>query len=47
MIPVKLAAEAAFLSLFDVVEEEGKVFEKYLAGAELEAGRKRLMQDYF
>lgn len=47
MIPVKLAAEAAFLSLFDVVEEEGKVFEKYLASAELEAGRKRLMQDYF
>ncbi|KAF2108659.1 armadillo-type protein [Lophiotrema nucula] len=49
VIPVKLSAEAAFLALFDVVEEEGAVFEKYMAGpgASLGAGPKRSMQDYF
>lgn len=49
VIPVKLAAEAAFLSLFSVVESEGTVFEKYMAGpaAELPVGTKRSMQDYF
>jgi hypothetical protein len=31
-IPVKLAAEAAFLAAFEVVEEEGAVFEKYIVG---------------
>lgn len=49
VIPVKLAAEAAFLSLFSVVESESSVFEKYMSGpgAELPAGQKRSMQDYF
>jgi hypothetical protein len=49
VIPVKLSAEAAFLAIFDVVEEEGVVFEKYLAGpgASLPANTKRAMQDYF
>ncbi|KAI1204428.1 translational activator GCN1 [Annulohypoxylon truncatum] len=49
VIPVKLAAEAAFIELFSVVDEESKVFEKYVAGAgaDLPANTKRSMQDYF
>ena len=49
VIPVKLAAEAAFLSLFSVVESEGAVFEEYMKGpgAELPAMTKRSIQDYF
>lgn len=49
VIPVKLAAEAAFLSLFSVISSNSAVFEKYMAGpgAELPAGTKRSMQDYF
>jgi hypothetical protein len=50
VIPVKLAAEACFLALFDVVEEEGKVFDKYMAGKEVDGlptAQKRMMQDYF
>ncbi|KAF2088533.1 ARM repeat-containing protein [Saccharata proteae CBS 121410] len=49
VLPIKLAAEAAFLSIFDVVSEEGAVFEKYLAGpgASLPPGTKRSMQEYF
>lgn len=49
VIPVKLAAEAAFLAIFDVVEEEGAVFEKYLngAGSSAPAATKKSMQDYF
>ncbi|EGE03653.1 translational activator GCN1 [Trichophyton equinum CBS 127.97] len=49
VIPVKLAAEAAFLAIFSVVESEGEVFEEYMKGpgAELPAGPKRSMQDYF
>ncbi|KAF7131418.1 hypothetical protein CNMCM5793_004589 [Aspergillus hiratsukae] len=49
IIPVKLAAEAAFLSLFSVVESESAVFDKYMAGpgAELPPGPKRSMSDYF
>lgn len=49
VIPVKLAAEAAFLAVFSVVEEEGAVFDKYLAGpgASLPPNQKRSMQDYF
>ncbi|GAB7360485.1 hypothetical protein MBLNU230_g8436t1 [Neophaeotheca triangularis] len=49
VIPVKLSAEAAFLGIFNVVEEEGAVFEKYMAGpgAELPPGQKRSMQEYF
>lgn len=49
VIPVKLAAEAAFLSLFSVIDSNNAVFDKYMAGpgAELPAGTKRSMQDYF
>ena len=49
IIPIKLAAEAAFLAIFDVVEEESVVFDKYMAGpgAELGPGPKRAMGDYF
>ncbi|OJJ50496.1 hypothetical protein ASPZODRAFT_126377 [Penicilliopsis zonata CBS 506.65] len=49
IIPVKLAAEAAFLSLFDVVDSESSIFDKYMAGpgAELPPGPKRSMSDYF
>ena len=48
-IPVKLAAEAAFLTVFSVVENETIEFDKYMegAGAELNAAVKRSMQDYF
>ncbi len=47
VIPVKLAAEAAFVQLFAVADEEGKVFDKWAAGADLPANTKRSMQDYF
>jgi hypothetical protein len=49
VIPVKLAAEAAFMALFNVVEDESKVFDKYIAaqGSEMPANTKRSMQDYF
>lgn len=49
VIPVKLAAEAAFLAMFDVVESEGSVFDKYMAGpgTELPPGPKRSISDYF
>ena len=49
VIPVKLAAEAAFVELFSVVEEENKVFDKYMTGpgTELPAMTKRSMSDYF
>ena len=49
VIPVKLAAEAAFLALFSVVDSEAAVFEKYMAGpgAELPPGPKRSISDYF
>ena len=49
VIPVKLAAEAAFLALFAVVEQESAVFDKYIVGqgAELSPTTKRSMQDYF
>ncbi len=49
VIPVKLAAEAAFVELFSVVDEESRVFDKYIAGpgADLPAGTKRSMGDYF
>jgi hypothetical protein len=49
VIPVKLAAEAAFLALFSVADSEGAVFEKYMAGpgAELPAAVKRNILDYF
>ncbi|KAL3473614.1 armadillo-type protein [Aspergillus californicus] len=49
VIPVKLAAEAAFLSIFSVVDSDTAVFDKYMAGpgAELPPGPKRSMSDYF
>jgi hypothetical protein len=49
VIPVKLAAEAAFLAIFSVVESESEVFDKYMAGpgASLPPGPKRSMSDYF
>jgi len=49
IIPVKLAAEAAFLSIFSVVESDSEVFDKYMAGpgASLPPGPKRSMSDYF
>ncbi|KAK8092029.1 eIF-2-alpha kinase activator GCN1 [Apiospora hydei] len=50
VIPVKLAAEAAFIELFSVAEEEGRVFEKFVqspAGQELQPNTRRSMNDYF
>ncbi|WPH00312.1 Hypothetical protein R9X50_00313700 [Acrodontium crateriforme] len=49
VIPVKLSAEAAFLAVFSVVDEESVVFDKYMAGpgASLQPGPKRSMQEYF
>ena len=49
VIPVKLAAEAAFLAIFSVVDEESTVFDKYLAGpgAALPPTTKRSLTDYF
>ena len=52
VIPVKLAAEAAFLELFDVVEAESAVFDWYMSsdsgpGKELPTATQRSMTDYF
>lgn len=47
VIPVKLAAEQAFLALFNVVQDEGKIFDKYISNQNLPANQKRSMQDYF
>ncbi|KAI9668451.1 MAG: translational activator of GCN4 [Alyxoria varia] len=49
VIPIKLAAEAAFLAIFNVVNEEGKVFEKYMSndGKDMQPAARRGMQDYF
>lgn len=47
VIPVKLAAEAAFLAIFSVVESETAIFEDYILTAELNSATKRSMQDYF
>lgn len=49
VIPVKLAAEAAFLSIFSVVESDSEIFDKYMAGpgASLPPGPKRSMAEYF
>ena len=49
VIPVKLAAEAAFLSIFSVAEKESDVFDAYMAdaGAGMNPTTKRSMQDYF
>jgi hypothetical protein len=45
VIPVKLAAEAAFVQLFAVADEEGRVFDKWIGGVDLQANVKRGMQD--
>jgi len=47
VIPVKLAAEAAFVQLFAVADEESKVFDKWISSVELPPNTKRSMQDYF
>lgn len=49
VIPVKLAAEAAFVELFSVADEESRIFDKFMAGpgADLPANTKRSMGDYF
>lgn len=55
VIPVKLAAEAAFLQLFSVVDDEAEVFEQYAKsqlsdggkGLLSQGGLQRSMQDYF
>lgn len=49
IIPVKLAAEAAFVELFSVADEESRVFDKFMSGsgAELPPNTKRSMGDYF
>ncbi|KAF5674331.1 translational activator GCN1 [Fusarium heterosporum] len=49
VIPVKLAAEAAFVELFNVADEENRVFDKFMAGPgmDLPANTKRSMGDYF
>jgi hypothetical protein len=51
VIPVKLAAEAAFVQLFAVADEEARVFEKWLAspagGEMLPPNVKRGVADYF
>lgn len=49
VIPVKLAAEAAFLALFSVMETESASFDNYIAstGTELSQNVRRSMQDYF
>ena len=49
VIPIKLAAEAAFLALFSVVDREAEVFDAYISkeGSDLSPSVKRSMQDYF
>lgn len=49
VIPIKLAAEAAFLAIFSVVEAESEIFDRFITkeGADLSPITKRSMQDYF
>jgi hypothetical protein len=47
VIPVKLSAEAAFLAVFSVVDEESAVFDRYMAEAKLPPQTQRSMQEYF
>ncbi|GAM86603.1 hypothetical protein ANO11243_046170 [Dothideomycetidae sp. 11243] len=49
LIPVKLAAEQAFLAIFDAVDQEATLFDAYLAehGNSLPPTTKRSMGDYF
>ncbi|CAD6505328.1 BgTH12-00819 [Blumeria graminis f. sp. triticale] len=47
VIPIKLAAEAAFMALFSVVNDESKIFDKFISSQELPLNQKNIMQDYF
>lgn len=49
VVPVKLAAEAAFMAIFSAVEHERAIFDKFMAdaGPELSSTFKRQMSDYF
>lgn len=49
VIPVKLSAEAAFVELFSVADDESRVFDNFMAGpgADLPPNTKRSMGDYF
>ncbi|UKZ59846.1 uncharacterized protein TrAtP1_001138 [Trichoderma atroviride] len=49
VIPVKLSAEAAFVELFSVADEESRIFDKYMGGPgnDLPPNTKRSMSDYF
>lgn len=49
VIPVKLSAEAAFVELFSVADDESRVFDNFTAGpgADLPPNTKRSMGDYF
>ncbi|KAK0946967.1 translational activator of GCN4 [Friedmanniomyces endolithicus] len=51
VIPVKLAAEAAFLAIFDVVDQDNAVFDKFFSpsgpGARLPPAQQRSMKEYF
>ena len=49
VIPIKLAAEAAFLTIFSVVKAESEIFDRYIieAGETIDPTTKRNMQEYF
>jgi hypothetical protein len=49
VIPVKLAAEQAFVSLFSVVDQDSRIFDKFMSGPgdDLPANVRRSMGDYF
>ncbi|KAI1005693.1 eIF-2-alpha kinase activator [Podosphaera aphanis] len=47
VIPIKLAAEAAFITLFCVADEGSRVFDKFIASQELPGNQAKSMQDYF
>ncbi|KAK0893369.1 translational activator of GCN4, partial [Friedmanniomyces endolithicus] len=51
VIPVKLAAEAAFLAIFDVVDQDNAVFDRFFSpsgpGARLPPAQQRSMKEYF
>ncbi|KAK3616481.1 translational activator of GCN4 [Elasticomyces elasticus] len=51
VIPVKLSAEAAFLAIFSVVEQESAVFDKFFSpsgpGSKLPPVQQRSMKEYF
>jgi hypothetical protein len=49
IIPIKLAAEQAFLALFDVVDQDTALFDAYMTAhsASLPATQKRSLGDYF